>query len=257
MEVKCSSCHGVFEKSEAKCPFCGTFQYAGAEQQYLENLDDIVEDFDELKEQSLEELEEETLDTGKNLLKIFLKTGAIVCVVLGIAALFLTTSRKSPVTEAQQKDQLLWEKATYPMLDEWYAQGEYDRILEYYEQLNADENNPYTLAQWEPLMFLLKYRENLMFHRIKEDYFTTGKITPEDLGKVLISTLEDTVYYLYTEEEKGKVDGFLEEQQQFLQEEFGYTHMELAEIEAESKESGRFDREVCYKEAEERYKERG
>lgn len=257
MEVKCSSCHAVFENTEAKCPFCGTFHYVGAEQQYLENLDDIVEDLDELREQPKEELQEETLDTGKKLLKIFLKTGAVVCFVVVIGLALLSNSRKSPVTEIQLKEQLLWEKETYPMLDDWYAQGEYEKIMTFYDELNADVNNTYTLSQWEPLMFLLKYEENLMFHRIQEDYFRTGELNPEDLGKVLISTLDDTIYYLYTAEEKLKVDGFLQEQKQFLQEEFRYTDEELAEIKAKSLDSGRFDREVCYKEAEERYKERG
>lgn len=257
MQVQCSSCHGLFENTEAKCPFCGTFYYEGAEQQYLESLEDIVEDFEELREQPKEELQEQTLDTSKNLLKIFLKTAVCLGIVAVIAYSWISNSRKAPLTEVEQKAQILWEKETYPQLDQWYAEGEYDKIMSFYDDLLADENNPYSMSQWEPLMFLLKYDENLMFHDIKDGYFRTGELDPVDLGKVLISTLDDTIYYLYTEEEKLKVDDFLQEQRAFLQEEFHYSNAELDEIKAMAFAEGRFDREVCYKEAEERYGKRG
>lgn len=257
MEIKCNSCHGLFENTEAKCPFCGTFYYEGAEQQYLENLDHIVEDFQELHQLTKEEVIEDARITSKKLLKLFQKTAFLVGIIVVIAVAVLSDSRKSPITESEQKNQLLWEKETYPMLDEWYAQGEYDRIMDFYDQLNADENNPYSMVQWEPLIFLLKYKENLMFHRIKEEYFTTGQLDPVDLGKILISTLDDTIYYLYSEEEQLKVDDYILEQRQFLQEEFHYTDTELEEIKAKSYENGRFDRDICYNEAEERYGERG
>lgn len=252
MKVECNSCHGIFENTEAKCPFCGTFYYEGAEKQYLENLDDIVEDMEELRDHPKEEMEEKTLDTSKNLLKIFLRAAALVFFIGAIAFAALSNIRKSPTTEAEQKAQLLWEKETYPMLDDLYAQGEYDEIMSFYDGLVADENNPYDLAQWEPLIFLLKYEENLMFHEIEEEYFRTGQVDPVNLGKILISTLDDTIYYLYSQEEKLKVDGYIEEQTQFLQEEFRYTALELAEVKGKALEKGRFDREVCYKEAEER-----
>lgn len=257
MEVKCSSCLGVFENSEEKCPFCGTFYYEGAEHQYLENLDDIAEDLEKLAEEPKLELTEDTRDVGGNVLKLLLKTGVLLCFLLLSAYLFLDYTRKPPVAVEQQKSQLLWEKETYPLLDEWYAQGEYEKIMTFYDELIADENNTYTLAQWEPFIFLLKYEENKMFHDIKNDYFKTGDLNPVDLGKILISTLDDTIYYLYSDEEKSKVDEYIREQKEFLQDEFDYTDSELEEIKEKAFAKGRFDRDVCYEEAEERWGKRG
>lgn len=252
MDVTCRSCLGVFEKSEEKCPFCGTFYYEGAEQQYLENLDDIAEDLDKLREHTREEVTEDRRTIGENILKILFKTAFLVCFLLMIGYFFVNHSQKSPVTVEQQKSQLLWEKETYPLLDEWYALGEYDKIMTFYDDLTADENNVYTLAQWEPFIFLLKYRENLMFHDIQNNYFNTGELEPVNLGKILISTLDDTIYYLYSEEEKLKVDAYVREQKLFLQEELYYTDTELEKIKEKAFEQGRFDRDICYEEAEER-----
>lgn len=256
MEVKCSCCLGIFEDAEAKCPFCGTFYYEGAERNYLDNLDEVVEDLDKLQELPKDEFAEDKRTIGKKIRNILFKTTIIVCFLLIIGHISLTHSRKAPTTVEEQKSQLLWEKETYPLLDEWYAQGEYDKIMTFYDELLEDENNNYTLAQWEPFMFLLKYNENIMFHEIKNGYFATGIIDSVDLGKILISTLDDTIYYLYSQEEKLKVDDFLEEQKLFLQEEFLYTHVDLEKIKEKAFAQGRFDRDVCYEEAEERIEKR-
>lgn len=256
MVVICSSCNGSFEKSKAACPFCGTLYYPGAEQQYLEELDDIVEDFQDVLQQPQKQIREETLKSTQKLGRIFLVCITVALIFGVIFTVSLSQIRKPSQTEEEKKAQMLWEKEHFPQLDIWYESGDYEAILDFSNQLDEDENNPYYLYMWEPMMFLYKYAEHKMFLEIQEIFDATGTISEENLGKLLISTLDDTLFYLYSAEEQLIVTEYFKKQHDFLVVESFFTGEELMEIKEKSLISGEFDRDVCYKTAKERWTER-
>ena len=68
--IICSSCGAEFDNDMAKCPYCGTMNYEGAEKEYLEKLEDVREDLDDLNEVPLEETKKEFKKQGRLIRKV-------------------------------------------------------------------------------------------------------------------------------------------------------------------------------------------
>ena len=47
-QIICSSCGAEFEDMLPKCPYCGTMNYKGAEMEYLDRLEDVRSDMEQL-----------------------------------------------------------------------------------------------------------------------------------------------------------------------------------------------------------------
>ena len=60
--IHCKSCGAEFEENLAKCPYCGTLNYKGAEQEYLNKLKNIQEDMEDLQEVPEDEVKKENIE---------------------------------------------------------------------------------------------------------------------------------------------------------------------------------------------------
>ena len=47
-KVICPNCGGEFKEQSAKCPYCGTMYYPGAEEEYLKKLEHVRTDLEDL-----------------------------------------------------------------------------------------------------------------------------------------------------------------------------------------------------------------
>lgn len=255
MVVKCSSCNGIFENTEAFCPFCDSINLERAEEEYLEELEEIVENLEELPLISQKEIGQEIRKTAKKHTKLFF--ASVLCFgifLISISAYFLKI-HESPYTDEQEKAQILWEKETFPILDQWYAEGNYEEIIKFHHELRDDENNLFYLYNWDPMLFIYKYLEYQFFLEAKTKFEASGIITEEELTTILFSTLNDTTFYLSSKEEQEKIKKYREEQYVFLVEEFHFSAEELQQIKEKAMEIEIFDRDICAEVAKERCEE--
>lgn len=46
----CKNCGAHFDDLLPKCPYCGEFHYAGAQKEYMDHLEDMKDDLEDLSE---------------------------------------------------------------------------------------------------------------------------------------------------------------------------------------------------------------
>lgn len=80
-KVICPNCGGEFKEQSAKCPYCGTMYYPGAEEEYLKKLEHVRTDLEDLGAVP----EQETVKAIKKRAGwvIKLAVAAIIVIVLG------------------------------------------------------------------------------------------------------------------------------------------------------------------------------
>lgn len=149
-EIICSSCGGHFPENIPKCPYCGSLNYAGAEAEYLKKLDDVKEDVEELKEVPVRETKKAFAGQMKRLWKILLIIGVVVLLLIAWNVWDHFSDKRD------QKADYLWKQENYPVMDEMYEQGGYDKLLQFYRQASLLGHPVYG---WEHAEFCEVYQD--------------------------------------------------------------------------------------------------
>lgn len=149
-EKTCESCAGKYDDMLPECPYCGSINYKGAEAEYLEQLEDVREDMENLKEVPAEEIKKEFGKQGRFLSKVFVIT-AIVLLVL-IALYLLRQVDWDPGRD--KKADYLWKQENYPIMDQLYENGDYEALREYFTEENK---NP--TGEWSHSDFFSLYAD--------------------------------------------------------------------------------------------------
>ena len=118
--IHCKSCGAEFEEDLPKCPYCGTLNYKGAEQEYLNKLENIREGMEDLQEVPEDEVKKEIKQRGKFIGKVILIIGILI---IGLALLLYWINR-SP--ERDRKEDYLWMQENFPIMDELYEDENYE-----------------------------------------------------------------------------------------------------------------------------------
>lgn len=179
--IKCKECGALIEEQVERCPYCGAINEMGAEQQYMQDMDELKDDLEDLGNIPKEEITREV----KKHLKFTGKTVVITLIVVAVLAVVLLLANKSwdiymkvyevthHIRSADAREQLLWEKENYPQLDEWYEEENYDALLDFYREYNyADSGIQYNMSNWEHyalLSYYDEYRECMDFWKRLKD----------------------------------------------------------------------------------------
>lgn len=155
----CKNCGAHFDDSLPKCPYCGEFSYAGAEKEYLNRLEDMKEDLEELHETVPEMYHQELKKQTGNLKKIFLIIAAVILVF--VLLIFGGSMLMDSLYETDPKEQLLFAREAYPIADEYYEAKDYEGLLAFYQK-SVEENSSASFYDWEHYSFLMCY-ENYRF----------------------------------------------------------------------------------------------
>lgn len=137
MCVHCPNCGAEYDDLEARCPFCKTFNYQGAENQYFEKLEELRDD--------MEELDRVPTAVYRKEVKRHLHFSAkVVLLLLSLFFLFLMASWAVQHWEEAkwQKDHqkiLLWYEDNLPQLNRWYDSGDMETLASFYKTLPEDE----------------------------------------------------------------------------------------------------------------------
>ncbi len=146
--IVCDSCGAQFGNDEAKCPYCGTMNYAGAEKEYLGKLEEIREGVEDLETVPVREAKAELKKQGSFVKKVVIGF-CLLAAVLGIV-MFLYEK----FYERDKKEDFLWEQTNFPIMDEMYASGKYEELVEFYQQAEQEDR---TVYMWEHAEFARAY----------------------------------------------------------------------------------------------------
>ena len=147
--ISCGNCGGSYDDDLPKCPYCGSTNIDGAEKDYMEKLEDVREDLEDLDEIPTEELQTAVKKQAVRLRKILLIIGGLAII---LAALYFFFNRPE---KRDYKAEYLWQQEHYPELNALYDNGEYDELEELLYELSEDENA--NLLDWEHNEFISDY----------------------------------------------------------------------------------------------------
>lgn len=195
----CNSCGGIFEDNLAKCPYCGSMNISGAEAEYMNKLDDVREDMEDLEDVPMEETKKEFRKQGRFLKKIF----GVLLVIVGILAIIIGIVEWNDSSyERKAKKDYLWQQENFPIFDKLYEEGKYQELI---EVLYSDKNAEKPVWKWSHYEFVGAYlaTENLA-DILEEESLGTSKMEILDYEAILNTEL--TVMGFLQDEENPEED---------------------------------------------------
>ena len=137
--------------------------------------------------------------------------------LLSISAVLVKILFFNIADSGNQKEVLLFTKEAYPIADEFYAAGDYDGLLHFY-QTSITENEYADFYDWEHYPFLMCY-ENLTFFREASKKLGTDTSSPLDLQEVFYCYLSNRYYqkgYPMETADQEMVSAFEDEMEDFI-----------------------------------------
>lgn len=171
--ISCKSCGAKFEQDLPKCPYCGTLNYKGAEKEYLNKLESIKEDLEDLQEVPEHEIKKEIKKQGGFVGKVLL----IVSILMVGLFLFFYWQRRDWTRD--RKADYLWMQENYPSMDELYEKKQYEQLMSFF--LDAiEEEKP--IWDWEHADFCNIYLDIMEGYEILDMELAGQQLSKGDYG---------------------------------------------------------------------------
>lgn len=229
---ECPSCGASFDEMLAACPYCGSMNVKGAQAEYMNKLENIREDMEDLKAVPIEETKKE--------LK---KQTRFVLIVLGIIAgllLLLVAWEWFFIYREEDRDRqadYIWQQKTFPVLNELYEQEKYEEMMEICYQA-YEEDRP--ISAWEHLEFCSAME---LFLDIEETWareLAGETLTNWDYYDLLYAGLRVENYEkstTFSAQEKEKLAPYVEKIRADFKGRWDFTEEDLALFEKEAEEN--------------------
>lgn len=218
--IRCANCGAEIEGTVECCPYCGALNESGAQAKYMDGLEKVRDGLEEL-EQLPERQYKKTLPV-----LFFLAAGITAAILLlaGGSGYLKRTAERAREQEYEKKayQRAIWMDEYFPVLEEWFREGEYDKLAALYETAGEEEGSE-ALYNWKRYGFLSIYRpyyEGVQgVKELKEE-----KAGSWDIAYVLRNFLEFRYYYTgerldeYTERGSGYgIHGITEEERLIIE----------------------------------------
>ncbi len=230
--IFCPSCAAKFDEMLPKCPYCGTMSIKGAEAEYMEKLENIREDMEDLSAVPIQETKKELKKQTKFVIIII---GVMVGLLLAVGVIELIFGYH-PKERDKQAD-FLWQQENYPILNELYEQKNYEELLKRYEQAYKEDK---PIASWEhadfaaALMLLFDFEDTLRREQAGE------KLTHWDYEDLLYTGFRVDDYensIAYTAKEKEFLAPYIEIVREDFEKRWQFTDKERKMFENEAEKN--------------------
>lgn len=203
--MECKSCGAHFDEMLPECPYCGTVSIKGAQAEYMEKLEDIRSDVEDLSAVPAQVTKKELKKQTKIILWALGICGALLLLCVLIEVFFGYKPQ-----ERDEKADYLWLQENIPLLEELYEQEQYEELV---MKVNTAFQNNKPVWQWEHRYFC-----DYLYYVLEEKEV----IEEEASGKVLERGDYEWLLYLHcqtsqipqssilTEEEKEKFSPLVE-----------------------------------------------
>ncbi len=143
-EKICEFCGASFEEMLSKCPYCGNTNIKGAEAEYMEKLEEVRSDLEELAQIPVEETKKELKKQTK---LIAIVMGTILVISLGVTVVeWISNNRYGEKSTSQKQSDFAWKQEHLEDFNEVYEQGDDEELMDMYYEAAA-ENRP--VYEWD------------------------------------------------------------------------------------------------------------
>ena len=151
----CENCGAEIDVHEKACPYCGHINPAGAEEAYMDRLEDLQEDLEELRDHGRRSDREEM---GKQSRRLF-RTGLILALaIVLVTGAFMAMDRLWMRSARDEKALIEFQKKYFRELDDLYAAGDDDATLEYMVSLlESEEKGVEAVYDWKHYEYMQAY----------------------------------------------------------------------------------------------------
>ena len=122
--VVCRSCGAEYGSSEPHCPYCGTMNLPGAEKAYMDKLEGIRGDLENLGTLGKKEAKAHAGRLGK---RILIAAALLAAVIAGV---FIVHARREAKEAARDREEYLWQRESFAEMDRLYEAGDYDGLAD-------------------------------------------------------------------------------------------------------------------------------
>lgn len=136
----CRSCGAAFAAELPACPYCGTMNLPAAEKEYMNRLEDVRSDLEELSGLAGREAGRRTRALLKKLLT------AAAALVLILFAVLGYNSYQARAEAEKEKAEYLWQREAFAEMDRLYSAGDYDALLDMYFKAGAEGHQVWDYA---------------------------------------------------------------------------------------------------------------
>ncbi len=151
----CENCGAEFDAHEKACPYCGHLNPLGAEEAYMDQLEDLQEDLSDLRYHGKRSLRREIRSQGRGLLV----TALAVALVLGVLAFGIYRMEHSfQRSSGDEKAMMEYQQKHFGELDRLYEAGDPDALLDYMiGLLEAEETGYEAIYDWKHYEYVQAY----------------------------------------------------------------------------------------------------
>ena len=229
----CNNCGAQISYKDAKCPYCGAMNYVGAELKYFKDLNKIKNNLKDLEQVPTQIYKEEMTAQLKKILKIFVAgLSILILIVVGIKLYDKWKERSDNAYFADTKEQLLWDKENFPMLNQWYEEEEYEKLLDYLETL-FNMKSKFSYINWPHSDFLwiyTDYQSAKMIMEKKEDVEEYSKYERIDSLAGALRITFNLEHEGLDDEELERAKAFIPDMEKILYERFKFTKEEVLQL---------------------------
>lgn len=220
--IECKSCGAHFDEMLPACPYCGTMSIKGAEAQYMDKLEDIREDMEDLTNIPV-------VETKKAIKKQTKFVLIIIGVLLGVFAFFVAIELIFGYKEPQRDRQadFAWQQENFPMFDELYEQQKDGELLDKYYEALAEEAPIYAWEHYEYVSALALLAD---FNYILDIEAKGESLNKYDYQSLLYAGFRVETYEkstAYTEEELERLQPYIERVREDFRTRWKFTDEEL------------------------------
>lgn len=214
--MTCPNCGAALDESVAKCPYCGSTNFPGAEKEYMKELHELHNDLEKLEEVPMDcfedSIKKESVRAGKRI--------GISLLVVALLALGILLFLQFNDSQLQKKNaaQTAWERTAFPKMDAWYEEGNYDAVLDYI--VTDEEAQKYSIYNWKHSDFIWAYADYLMITDWEK--YSEKDIMTAMTSLLIMVRLEDM-----RQEDSTKVKTYQREAEKILSEHYNMTLEQL------------------------------
>ena len=232
-KIVCKFCGASFDEMVPKCPYCDSTSLKGAEAEYMDKLEDVRSDMEELAQIPAQETKKAFKKQTKSILLI---VGIMLAVFLGLVGLELLLSKSFDKSTQEKQADYLWQQENLNAFDEVYEKGNDEELMDMYYEA-ASEGEP--VYEWEHADYssVLAHYKELEYVWAKIERGEPPMSVSEYAGLLVGYSFIEYYYNRLTEEEQERLASYYQTAKADYEARWDFQGKEWEELEKQREEN--------------------